>query len=308
MDRVQAAQDGVTTDATPFAEYLTFALHDGDLDAEAVEAALASISAIAKSIGQKDLTAKLSVTAGFNEKAWRTFFPERDVPQQLRPFPELSDGPRHFPATPGDVFIMIKSTRMDLNFQVARHLVIVFRAIADVVEDVQGFKYLDDRDFIDFVDGTENPQGPERFRSVVLGEYSDYPGGSYLVVQRYVDRHTKWDALSAEEQENVIGRTKWDDIEQPDDVKRPYAHNNKSKVTRSGTEMHMLRQNRPWGTGAKHGTMFVGFAADLSVIEDSLRQMITADEQGYYDHLLDFVDVETGLTFFCPPAAMMQVD
>ena len=52
--------------------------------------------------------------------------------------------------------------------------------------------------------------------------------------------------------------------------------------------------------------MFVGFAAALSTITTSLRQMITADVDGTYDHLLDFVDAHTGGAFFVPPQAFLD--
>mgnify|MGYP002151180888 CR=1 FL=1 len=39
---------------------------------------------------------------------------------------ELRDGDRHFPSTPGDIFFMIKSERIDLNYQAAKYLVRAF--------------------------------------------------------------------------------------------------------------------------------------------------------------------------------------
>lgn len=302
------AQEGVLSDPTPFVEYLTLVLRDGSSDQRAYVDALDAVAVIKKSIGQKDTTAGLSITAGFSRQGWLAFFPGRDLPADLREFGELRQDGRHFPSTPGDLFFMIKSSRLDLNFQAAKYLVQRMSEVADVGDDTQGFRYLDDRDLIDFVDGTENPAGLAREQAVVLGDGSDYPGGSYVVVQRYVDRQDRWDALPTSEQEEVIGRTKFDDIELADDKKKPFAHNVRSKVTRDGVEMHMLRQNRAWGTAVRHGTMFVGFAADLSVIEESLRRMIIADDDGAYDHLLDFVVCETGTTYFVPPAELVGLD
>lgn len=52
---------------------------------------------------------------------------------------------------------MIKSDRMDLNFQAARYIAAILDPVAELTEEVQGFRYLDNRDMINFVDGTENP-------------------------------------------------------------------------------------------------------------------------------------------------------
>ncbi len=305
MNKQQLAQPGALTDPTPFVEYLTLVLHEGADSKEKVEYALGQISNVEKSIRQKDTTANLTVTTGFSLNAFHTLFPEKPMPKELKVFPEMKDADRHFPSTPGDIFFMIKSNRMDLNFQVAKHLNERFSKIANAIEDIQSFKYLDDRDMIDFVDGTENPHKQERIDSVVNMD-TNYPGGSYLTVQKYVDRQQKWDALSTEEQEKVIGRTKMDDLELDAQVKPKTAHNAKTKVHIDGQEVKMLRQNRPFGNSIEHGTMFVGFAASPNIIETSLRQMIFADEQGFFDHLLNFVVAKTGTNYFVPPKAFMD--
>jgi putative iron-dependent peroxidase len=304
MNAASDAQPGLLTDPTDFAEYLTFKL-PADPDRAAFEEAMGMVINAPKSIGQKDPSALMSVTTGFSARAWETLFPEDPIPEELHDFVALDDGPRTFPSTNADVFFMIKSNRIDLNFQVASRLATAFASVAQLVDDVQGFKYLDSRDMIDFVDGTENPKGDQRAEAVVIPT-GQYAGGSYLVLQKYTHRSALWHAQTAEQQEGAIGRTKADDIEIADAEKTPYAHNVKSKVTIDGVEIKMLRQNRPFGNAREHGTMFVGFARSASVIETSLRQMITADDNGNYDKLLDFVDAVSGENYFIPPDSVIQ--
>ncbi len=305
MNKQLLAQPGALTDPTSFVEYLTLTLTNGASEQRLVAKALGQISNITKSISQKDTTANFSITTGFSANAFPILFPKKPFPSELKIFPEMREADRYFPSTPGDIFFMIKSNRMDLNYQAAKYLNERFAPIARVIDDIQAFKYLDDRDLIDFVDGTENPHNQERIDSVVNME-PNYPGGTYLTVQKYIDRQKKWDALSTEEQEKVIGRTKMDDLELDEEVKPKTAHNVKSKVTIKGKEFKMLRQNRAFGNSIEHGTMFIGFAQSPSVIETSLRQMIFADEQGYYDHLLNFVEARVGINFFVPPKAFMD--
>lgn len=305
MTLAQLAQPGAISDPTAFAEYLTFVVRDDDLTPARLTDALAMIDNATKSIRQKDPAGNVSSTVGFSRRAWTLLFPEESLPEGLVDFPAMSDGDRVFPATPGDVFVMVKAGRIDFAYQAAKYIIQGFRPFADCIEDTRGFRYLDDRDLIDFVDGTENPTGADRAATVLVPE-GPYAGGAFLVVQRYIDRDEEWHAQSTEEQEGVIGRTKMDDIEIADSAKKPYAHNVKSKVEIDGVEIKMYRQNRAIGNALEHGTMFVGFAAALSTITTSLTQMITADADGNYDHLLDFVDARTGGAFFVPPQAFLD--
>ncbi|MGI2261284.1 Dyp-type peroxidase [Shewanella sp. GXUN23E] len=295
------AQPGVLSNPTSHVEYLTFCLSPDVTAPAEITDALAALGGIEKSINQKDPDAGLQLTIGFSASAWPVLFADYPMPANLHPFVEMRNGERHFPATAGDIFVMIKSSRIDLNFQAAKYLRKAFSGLAELTEDIQGYKYLDNRDMIDFVDGTENPVGDERTEAVLVTEDIElHQGGSYLHVQRYVDRQDLWDSQKTEYQEQVIGRTKMDNVELDDDAKPAWAHNAKSKVEVEGEEIKMLRQNRPYGNALEHGTVFVGFASHPGVIETSLKQMITADENGHYDRLLDFVEAKTGTLYFIP--------
>ncbi|ABV86370.1 Dyp-type peroxidase [Shewanella pealeana] len=301
------AQPGVLSNPSSHVEYLTFSLLSQAELKDTIGDSITNLSGIEKSINQKDLTAGLTISIGFSANAWPKLFPDQPMPAELHAFPDMRNGERHFPSTVGDIFVMIKSERIDLNFQAAKYIRNSFSPIACLIEDIQAYKYLDNRDMIDFVDGTENPTGDERVEAVLVVDDAElHKGGSYLHVQRYVDKQGHWDKQSTEYQEQVIGRTKMDNVELSDDVKPAWAHNAKSKVEINGEEIKMLRQNRPYGNAMEHGTMFVGFAATPSIIETSLSQMINADENGHYDRLLDFVEAKTGCLFFMPSKAFLE--
>lgn len=304
MNLQDYAQSGVISNPTNHAEYLTMVLKN-NITSDKVTDAISAIANVQKSISQKDDTCGLTITTGFSANAWQILFPNIEFPKGLKSFEEMKNGDRHFPSTAGDIFFMVKSSRMDLNYQAAKYLVNFFSSIATTIEDIQGFKYLDDRDLIDFVDGTENPQGDLRYNSILVAD-GTYKGGSFLTVQKYIDKQTDWDALSTEEQEHTIGRTKMDDIEIADEKKKPYAHNVKGKLTINGEEIKMLRQNRSFGNAIEHGTMFIGFIANPEHMTATLKQMITADADGNYDKLLDFVIAKTGANYFVPPQSFLD--
>jgi putative iron-dependent peroxidase len=308
MNLQDFAQPGILSDPGAFAHYLTYVMREEALDTiEGLSDQLAAVLGIEKAIRQKDLSARLTVSIGVSASAWNIVFPDIQRPRELHPFLAMADGPREFPATPGDIFIMIKSERMDLNFQAARYINAILAPISELTEDIQGFRYLDNRDLINFVDGTENPQGIDRSIAVLVNDDADiHRGGSYLTVQRYIDHLDLWEKEAQEYQEQVIGRSRMDNVEMPDSVKPPWAHTAKSKVEDGGEELKMFRQNRPWGNVSEHGTMFIGFAASPAVIETSLEQMITASEDGTYDRLLDFASAQTGCNFFMPSKTLLD--
>lgn len=308
MPFTHLAQPGTLTDPTSCVEYLTFVVKEG-ADTEALQEALATALGMEKAIGAKDSSADLSVTFGVSHHGWTQFFPSTEMPKELVPFSGLKDGNRSMPATQGDIFFMVKSHRMDLNFQTAKYIRRAFLGLAELVDDVQGYKYLDSRDMIDFVDGTENPKAQARAETVLVQEDTElHQGGSYLFVQKYIhiDNLLPWDSKPVEYQEKVIGRTKMDDIELPDDQRPAWAHNNKGKVVINDEEQRMFRQNRSFGNAQEHGTMFVGFCATAKTLLAAITQMITADENGDYDRLLDFVKPVTGTLYFCPSQRLIE--
>ena len=129
------------------------------------------------------------------------------------------------PRTPGDLLFHIRAHRLDLCFELAQRLTGRLRGLADVVDEVHGFRSFDERDLLGFVDGTENPEGAAAPAAVLVGdEDSAFAGGSYVVVQKYLHDLDGWDALPVEEQERAIGRTKLSDIELADDVKPANSH------------------------------------------------------------------------------------
>jgi porphyrinogen peroxidase len=112
-----------------------------------------------------------------------------------------------------------------------------------------------------------------------------------------------WNSLSTEEQERVIGRSKLDDIEMPDDVKPSNSHVALNTITGpDGEERQIIRANMPFGSvgDGEFGTYYIAYAADVSVTEQMLRNMFFGDPFGNTDRILDFSTALTGGLFFAP--------
>ena len=182
---------------------------------------------------------------------------------------------------------------------------------AHVVDETIGFRYFDARDLLGFVDGTANPTGAELPDAALIGADADpdFAGGSYVVVQKYLHDLAGWAALSTEEQEAIIGRTKPDNVELDDDDAPRKSHKTLATIEDDdGGELDILRDNMPFGRpgAGEFGTYFIGYSGRLWVIEQMLERMFVGEPPGAYDRLLDFSTAITGTTFFVPTAAMLE--
>ena len=165
------------------------------------------------------------------------------------------------PATPADLFLHVRGDRFDLCFELARRVRAQLGEAVRVVEDIHGFRYLDSRDLTGFVDGTENPQGEDDRARVALLSEGPFAGGSYLNIQRYVHDLAKWARVDTAAQEDVIGRTKADDVEFDRDRLPATAHIARVSIKQDGKSLAILRHSMPYGTADEHGLYFVAYAA-----------------------------------------------
>jgi putative iron-dependent peroxidase len=231
-------------------------------------------------------------------------------PLELRPFAPIK-GPVHAaPSTPGDLLFHIRSERPDLCFEFERILLDTLGPGVTVVDEVSGFRYFDARDLLGFVDGTANPTSLDLPASALVGdEDADFVGGSYVVVQKYLHDLSAWAKIPTPLQEEIIGRTKIDNIEIDDDDAPRKSHKSLATIVDAGgNEYDILRDNMPFGRPGQRefGTYFIGYSRYLWVIEKMLQRMYVGDPAGAYDRLLDFSTPHTGTTFFAPSRPTLQ--
>jgi putative iron-dependent peroxidase len=299
----------VVAPLTYAAIFLVVVLSPGEDSADTLRALCADLAGLVRAVGFRDLDAHLNCVTGFGAGVWdRIAGPDR--PAGLHPFREIKAGPRHAPATAGDVLFHIRAGRMDLCFELASQIMARLGRAVTVVSEVHGFRYFDDRDLIGFVDGTENPTGPAAVRATLIGaEDPAFAGGSYVIVQEYLHDVAAWNELPVEEQEKIVGRTKLADIELSDDVKPSYAHNALTVITGpDGEEVQIVRDNMPYGSAGdgRYGTYFIGYARSPATIEQMLVNMFVGSPEGNYDRLLDFSTAMTGTLFFVPAVPLLE--
>ncbi len=272
---------------------------DGPGVSRATRTAL-SFSDTAANVATLDVDAGLVAGVALGSAFWDVVSPSRR-PAGLRPFVALESAGRSAPSTGGDLLFHITSDRADLNAELLIRTMRDLDSSARVMEDVQGFRYLDARDLTGFIDGTENPEGEERADAALIGDEDEaFAGGSYVFTQRYVHDLTKWNGVPVPEQEKTIGRRKADSEELADDVKPPTAHISRVVIEENGQELEILRHSFPYATATEAGLFFIAYTRDLEIPEKMLARMMGVSGDGVHDHLLDFTAPVSGATFFAP--------
>jgi porphyrinogen peroxidase len=264
---------------------------------------LGDVAALQRSVGFRTPGAGLSVVAGIGSHLWDRLF-GGPRPAELHPFRELAGRRHRAVSTPGDLLFHIRASQMDLCFEYAAQVMARLTDVVRVCDEVHGFRYFDERDLIGFVDGTENPVGPAAEAAVLIGdEDSDFAGGSYVIVQKYLHDMPSWNRLTVEDQEKAIGRSKLSDIEMPDEIKPADSHVALNTIyDPDGTQRQIVRDNMPFGSAGsgEFGTYFIGYAATPSVTEQMLQNMFIGQPPGNTDRILDFSTAVTGNLFFVP--------
>src|SRR5579863_774083 len=305
---LQVVAQPVAAPLTRAAMFLVVTVNPGFDNRAILRSFCGGLAALVRAVEFRDLEGGLSCVIGFGSDAWDRLFGQ-PRPAELHPFREIRAGERHAVSTPGDLLFHIRAKRMDLSFELATQIMARLGSAVSPVDEVQGFRYFDDRDLLGFVDGTENPRGAAAVDAVAIGEEdADFAGGSYVIVQKYLHDMAAWNTLSTEAQERIIGRTKLSDVELDDSVKPTSAHNALTTIVEDGKEIKILRDNMPFGRAAvgEFGTYFIGYSRSPSTIEQMLENMFIGRPPGNYDRLLDFSRAVTGNLFFVPTATFLE--
>lgn len=309
-ERVPIDAQSIDAPLSQSAIFVVGTVADDDASLACVCSVLDGLDDLVKTVGFRDLSGRLSCIAGIGSRLWDRLGAGKR-PRELKPFAPIKGAVHSAPATPGDLLFHIRAERHDLCFEFERILLDRLGASVGVVDEVSGFRYFDARDLLGFVDGTANPSGLDLPASAMVDdEDADFRGGSYVVVQKYLHDLAAWAQVPTPMQEQIIGRTKVDNIEIDDDSAPRKSHKSLATIVdANGDEHDILRDNMPFGrAGQKEfGTYFIGYSRYLWVIEKMLERMYVGDPQGAYDRLLDFSTPQTGATFFAPSRPALQM-
>ena len=299
MFNASLAQD-VWKDPGKNVSFIVLALNREDLTDEQEQVAnFADMSqAIIRSMRIRKPEAGLQVAIGFSNQAWDYLFPNAKKPQELETYQTLTGAEYSMPASDGDIFLHIRASEEAVVYEIVRQFMKLLAPVTTVIDETKGFRYLEGRAIIGFIDGTEAPAPEDAADYAIIGdEDSDFTNGSYAFAQKWQHDMAFWEKLSVEYQEKAVGRHKFDDMELDDDDKLENAHNVASKLEIDGEEQKIIRMNVPFSDPAMDytGTYFIGYARHWQVTKQMLEQMLEKS-----DFLLTFSTLLSGQLFFIP--------
>jgi putative iron-dependent peroxidase len=313
VDQSEYRTQNIEGPLTLRAVFLVLRLADQDSgSADTVRGVLAGLEDLVKTVGFRAPRDRLSCTVGIGARVWQRLVGDHR-PAELRAFREVKGEKHTAVSTSGDLLFHLRADREDLTYELERLLLDSLGSAVSTVDEVSGFRYLDSRDLLGFVDGTANPIGPDLPESALVGdEDPEFAGGSYVVVQKYLHRLQAWQRLSTEQQEAIMGRTKADNLELDDAAAdQQKAHKTLATIEDEAGEHDIVRDNMPFARPGRgeFGTYFIGYSRHLWVIEKMIKRMFLGDPPGRHDRLLDFSTAVTGSAYFVlTPEALAGLD
>jgi porphyrinogen peroxidase len=290
------------------AAFLVLTVKDDEHSRSRVRAVLAhNTDDLVKGVKLRANGGRFICNVGISHRVWSELT-GKPMPTELRPFKAVQGATHTAVATEGDLLYHIRADSMDLVVEFEKLLLEAFGSSVVAVDDVAGFRYFDGRDLLEFVDGTGNPDGLGLPEATLVGdEDSEHAGGSYVVVQKYLHDLSAWRSQRVETQEEIIGRTKFDNVELPDAQDGQKSHKTLCTIIDADGEHPILRDNMPFavpGLG-QYGTYFIGYSRHLWVIERMIERMFIGDPPPLHDRILDFSKAVAGVTFFAPSHAFL---
>ena len=287
--------------------FIVYGLNQSPDAVDKVKDVCTNFSALIRSMRNRFPDAQFSSTISFSANVWDRIFPGKGKPKELETF--IRGSKYTAVSTPGDILFHIRARQMGLCYEFASIIDEKLKGAVEAIDETHGFRYMDGKAIIGFVDGTESPAVDENpYHFAVVGEEDpDFAGGSYVFVQKYIHDMNAWNALPVEEQEKVIGRRKFNDVELSDEEKPANAHN---AVTNIGDDLKIVRANMPFANTSKgeYGTYFIGYASTFSTTRQMLESMFIGNPVGNTDRLLDFSTAVTGTLFFAPSYDLLGED
>ncbi|HAW92574.1 MULTISPECIES: Dyp-type peroxidase [unclassified Arsukibacterium] len=308
-------QLGICAEANLHASYLLFNAiegHEAILRQKLAQVALL-LARLAEHFSEAQLTGVVAIGADY----WDSLYPGAR-PLGLQPFPLLASDNLAQTEVWADLFIQIRSDRLDVNYIACQQICQILKNHVDLLEQLQGFRYLDGRDLTGFIDTPHNPKG-SRKRQLALVDATKQPvfaAGSYLHLQRWHYDMARWQQLDILQQEEIMGISKIEGSILPAARLQHSSHTLTSRMGNVESTPLLVMQNMPFAQHNSQGLISLSYAGEA----DSFRQQLSY-QLGYrhdnsdmlqplnnqYDLLFDFCHTDLCAAFFAPSLSFLEM-
>jgi putative iron-dependent peroxidase len=274
----------------------------------AIRLQLARLPALVQRLSDQFSESNLSAVAAIGVGYWDTLYVNQR-PKDLVPWSALSVDDIDMPALPYDMLLQIRADRYDVLHLAAQQCFQLLNQHVELAEQIHAFRYMDGRDLTGFIDQPDAPKGRRKREIALISEQQDpvFAGGSFLHFQRYRLDMTRWQQLTQQQQESIMGRRKIDGqrlaLAQLDEN----SHEVKAScMTTDGQGVQLLFQNMPYGQLKVQGMLNLGFSSDAKSYVRWLKQRMGQPGKQNYDLLLDFTQADSGAAFFAPSVNFLE--
>ena len=249
----------------------------------------------------------LSVVIAFGKKSWEIIQPKW-TPEKLKDFNPLS-GKKNYnmPSTQADLLVWAHTNSKSDLFDFTEGLKTSMEGVVAITIQQEGFVYKDSRDLIGFVDGTGNPKEEKIIAAAVIPENRIGHGGSYVFTQQWNHNLKAFNKESVHNQEQIVGRTKVEDVELEGAAMPKDSHVSKTDLKVDGEAMKIYRRSYPFANKDENGLYFLAFTCDPLRIDVQLESMLGNSDDNTPDRLMEFSTPVTGSYYFAPSQEDLDV-
>ncbi|MDX5406137.1 MAG: Dyp-type peroxidase [Chromatiaceae bacterium] len=298
-------QLGICAEANLHGSYLLLNALEGQ--EKALRYKLARIPQLFDRLADHFSEALLTGVVAVGSNYWDLLYPDAR-PALLHAFPEPQDDNIGLAAVPVDLLLQIRSDRLDVNVIAAQQVLQLLQGHVDVLDALQGFRYLDGRQLTGFIDTPYNPKARQK-RQIALVDAAKQPlfaGGSYLYFQQLGFNQTAWQRLTQPEQEAILGFEKVSGRLLADE--RLSADSHAALMWQQDNDSAVLHQNMPFYQLKQQGLLQLQYAASAEALQQQLtRRLGLGAAAAGHDLLLNYHRFELSAAFFAPSISFLEL-
>lgn len=298
-------QLGICAEANLHGSYLLCNALDGQ---EAMlRQKLARIPQMLQRLSEHFSEAMLTGIVAVSSHYWDHLYPWHR-PDGFEAFPESQSEYFDVQHSTVDLFIHIRSDRLDVNHIALQQIYQLIIPNVEVVEHLSSFRYLDGRQLTGFLDIPFNPRGILRRQVALVDEAQStrFAGSSYLHFHRLVLDQKHWLQLNTAQQEEIMGYRKIDGKAIASDAINEASHFACCQSTAEGTLQRLLQQNMPFATLKQQGSLQLSFSADSQTFTKQWQHRLGLTQPRSYDSLLDFCRIDLAAAFYVPSLSYIE--
>ena len=308
-------QLGICAEANLHASYLLFNALEGQ---EAIlRQKLARVPLLLERLAEHFSEAQLTGVVAIGANYWDNLYPGAR-PQGLQAFPFAGNDNLALAEVWADLLIVVRSDRLDVNYIACQQICQLLKPHVDLLEQLQGFRYLDGRDLTGFIDSPQNPKGSRKRQLTLVDPIAQpvFAAGSYLHLQRWHYDLFHWQQLEISQQEEIIGSSKIEGVLLQPPRLHPNSHALTSRLGHAENLPPLVTQNMPFAEQNSQGLINISYASEPDSFSRQFGYQLgyqTADQvyqqqpTSQYDLFFDYCHADLCAAFFAPSLSFLEM-